>query len=62
MLAWKPFLVGANAIAGFQCHADSKQIEIKIKAIQWRKSRIWEKEGSKYEKPLAKIHVRAFSL
>ena len=52
--------VGADAIVGFQYHADSKQIEIEIKAVQWIKSRIWEKKGSKHAKPLAKIQVKTF--
>ena len=39
----------------FSVSRRSKNIKIKIKNVQQKKSRIWEKKGGKYGKTIAKI-------
>ena len=46
----------------FSVSRHSKQIKIKIKTVQWIKSRIWEKKEGKYAKALAKIQATAIFL
>ena len=52
---YKISLFIGNVELRFSVSRRSKNIKIKIKNVQQKKSRIWEKKGGKYGKTIAKI-------